>query len=177
MLARWEETLDHNIARRTAKVCLILPVQGEEINRIARIADNGARVQPGMYWSVFGQGMASYRASRFSESVERLDLALKARARANLPDRTLDAQAHVFLAMAHHRLNHLEQARKHLEAASGLVQQACREVRQEEFGRLWNDWLLAFVVYAEACEVVDGKDRKEVLAQIRKDLEAAARPK
>jgi tetratricopeptide (TPR) repeat protein len=88
----------------------------EALVRLAELAVNGAPAAqsnadnsvPAAYQNTLGAAL--YRAGRFEEAIRRLEEGIKLQNGPSLP------QDWVFLAMAHHRLGHRDQAHRYLES-------------------------------------------------------------
>ena len=111
MLGRFGKTKDPEIANNVA--WWSARTKGEEPNlseavRLAEIAVNGApEDQKGDHLNTLGAAL--YRARRYAEAVKRLDEGIQKHNGKSEP------QEWVFLALAHHRLGHHEQARRWLD--------------------------------------------------------------
>jgi Tfp pilus assembly protein PilF len=81
----------------------------EVLVRLAELgADGAAGPQKGRFLTTFGAAL--YRAGRFEDAIRRLDEGIQLKGGTNEP------RDWVFLAMAHHRLGHREQAHRYLES-------------------------------------------------------------
>jgi Flp pilus assembly protein TadD len=92
------------------------------------------------------KGMADYRAGDFANAIDRINQGLSL---GPAPwywfSRDLVGTAHVFLAMAHKRLGHAEQARQALHQATPLA-----APRNSRSGGDWYDWIRLHFAYQEA---------------------------
>jgi serine/threonine protein kinase/WD40 repeat protein/tetratricopeptide (TPR) repeat protein len=94
--------------------CTLSPVSGADPNQIVSLAENLLAKSSRDHWHVNQLGAALYRAGRFEEAVTRLSEAIELSCH---PYRTNMLHTWYFLAMAHHRLGHAEEARRWLEKA------------------------------------------------------------
>jgi WD40 repeat protein/serine/threonine protein kinase len=94
--------------------CTLSPASGADPDRIVSLAQNLLAKSSRDHWHVTQLGAALYRAGRFDEAVKRLSEATELSAD---PYRTNMLQTWFFLAMAHHRLAHAEEARRWLDKA------------------------------------------------------------
>jgi tetratricopeptide (TPR) repeat protein len=120
MLARFAGGRSHDDAERTAKTALLMPIDSAELKSATTLIDfalspgagNNAEV-----WYPLAKGMAEYRAGEADPAhYERaIDWLTRAKRR-NRVDAFV-ATADFYLAMAHHRLGHTDEARAALAAA------------------------------------------------------------
>jgi tetratricopeptide (TPR) repeat protein/serine/threonine protein kinase len=111
LLKRFGETTDPVVAERTARACLLLPASGEELEQAAALADRAVTLgKDHQYYAFFmaTKALAEYRLGRFEIA---LDWGQKAGARG------VWTPTHLVLAMAHHQLEHPEEARRSLDEA------------------------------------------------------------
>jgi Flp pilus assembly protein TadD len=94
--------------------CTLSPESGADPDRIVSLAENLLARSSRDHWHVNLLGAALYRAGRFEEAVTRLTEATELNCH---PYRTNMLHTWFFLAMAHHRLGHAEEARRWLEKA------------------------------------------------------------
>jgi eukaryotic-like serine/threonine-protein kinase len=116
MLARFGTTGSPNVAERTAKTCLLAPGAVDDypsVVRLAELAVMGTETSGDYKWFVLARGIADYRTGKVAESIEWLRKSLSPDA--PLPYR--DGLAHLFLAMAHHRLGLAEQSARSMTGA------------------------------------------------------------
>jgi eukaryotic-like serine/threonine-protein kinase len=161
MLARFSHTDDPMIAERTAKTCLLVPDAVGDLGPVLQLADRavtGTEQNPVYGWFLLARGMADYRAGHFANAIDCLNkvLSMNREARLYRNSRFLPATAHLFLAMAHHRLGRVHEARHALNQATELMEQPCL------FGAGCvhpnpHDWLKFHVVRSEAERLVKGK--------------------
>ena len=111
LLARFGDTTDPQIAERTARACLLLPEEGEELRQAAALADRAAAAGPKHFlYSYFQlvEGFAEYRRGRPEQAIP---LLRESASRISL------LTPRLVLAMAQYRCGHAEEARQTLAAA------------------------------------------------------------
>jgi WD40 repeat protein/tetratricopeptide (TPR) repeat protein len=126
--------------------CTLTPNSGADPARIVSLAEKALVNSPRDHWhvnpnhgDVHRVGAALYRAGRFEEAVKRLTEATALNAH---PYRTNMLCTWFFLAMAHHRLGHAEEARRWLEQASRATEDALKppEKSSTAAGAIPPDW-------------------------------------
>jgi WD40 repeat protein len=106
-LALTERSADHPNRLNSASWAVVRRPDADAAayRRALRLAENACRLDPDNGYYLNTLGAALYRAGRFAEAVRRLDEGIQKRNGAGL------VADWVFLAMAHHRLGHADQAR------------------------------------------------------------------
>jgi WD40 repeat protein/serine/threonine protein kinase/tetratricopeptide (TPR) repeat protein len=157
MLKCFGETQDPYKAERTAKVCLLLPASGKDMDLAFQLADRAVMLgknSADAHWFIFSKGLADYRRGNFRAAIEGLDPLLPQTA----PIPELTAACHLVLAMAHHRQGEAKAAREHLARGAMLLDQYIPETTL--FPKGWNgynhDWLIAWLLHREAKELIEG---------------------
>jgi hypothetical protein len=84
-------------------------IEGPDLRETVRLAELAVNLEPKDGYKLKTLGAALYRAARFAEAVRRLEEGIKER-----KGESSEADW-VFLAMAHHRLGHHDQARRWLD--------------------------------------------------------------
>jgi Tfp pilus assembly protein PilF len=115
-----------------------------------QIAAAALRNNPKDSWASTIFGAALYRAGRFDEAIQRLS-----EAAAIGPTVYSPAYTWFFLAMAHHRLGHGEEARQWLDKA---VKHMEEETSNKDL--LWNRRLTLHVLRREAEEMMTNQEEK-----------------
>ena len=80
MLARFGTTNDPAIAERTAKACLLLPLDGADLAAAAKLAETAVTLgkdDPSVAYYQFAKGLAEYRQANFAQAVEWTQKALR----------------------------------------------------------------------------------------------------
>jgi WD40 repeat protein/tetratricopeptide (TPR) repeat protein len=150
MLERFGETRDPRQADQTAKSCLLLPdAVADPRLPIAlaerAVADESTRWAEPYFQAV--RGLAAYRAGRFDDAIRRLEENQQAIS-GQLYLRELNQ---ALLAMAYHRTNQPEKARKALDEAAGGIDRVLGPAGDKnDLGRGWNDLLNAAIIRREA---------------------------
>jgi WD40 repeat protein len=101
--------------------CTLSPKSGVDPAQIVRLAEKILAELPRNHWHVNQLGAALYRAGRFEEAIKPLTEATKMKVD---PSRGNMLHTWFYLAMAHHRLGHAEEARRWLDKAVEGTQQA-----------------------------------------------------
>jgi tetratricopeptide (TPR) repeat protein len=161
MLARFSHTEDPITADGTAKTCLLAPAAVADLEPVLRLADRAitGTEQNFLYcWHVLLKGMAEYRAEHFANAIDRLNQALSlGRQTRYFNSRSLSGTAHAFLAMAHHRLGRVAQAREALDRATELLEQPYAKIGWNwNIDSDWDNWLSFYLIRQEAEKVVKG---------------------
>jgi WD40 repeat protein/serine/threonine protein kinase/Flp pilus assembly protein TadD len=110
-----------------AWTCTLTPSSGAEPGQIVDLAKKQLTKSSRDHWHVTQFGAALYRASRFEEAVERLTEASERDAH---PYRTNMLYTWFFLAMAHDRLGHAEEARRWLDKGIEGTEEALKPLAE-----------------------------------------------
>jgi serine/threonine protein kinase/WD40 repeat protein len=153
----------------TVWTCTLSPSSGTDPGRIVSLAERAiaksTKGQGYVNWNhgtVNQLGAALYRAGRFEEAVKRLTEATSLDAH---PFRTNMLHTWFFLAMAHHRLGHAEEARRWLDRAVQGTEKALKSPAEprEKPGNLdgairpnWNRKLTLLLLRGEAEKLIQG---------------------
>jgi tetratricopeptide (TPR) repeat protein len=179
LLGDFGQSKDVNMVNAVAWTCIVAPEAVDDREAVVRCAQAVAKTaskHSDKHPSLQTLGAATYRAGRFQEAIGHLNDALKAlteqgylliisdpKAAGGVSSRLAqgdDAQDWLFLAMAHHRLGHAEEARKWLDKAVAAIKQAT-QARPEDvppYARLdWQTRIAYQVLRREAEDLVNGK--------------------
>jgi WD40 repeat protein/tRNA A-37 threonylcarbamoyl transferase component Bud32 len=146
-LERFGTTEDKRKTALAAGICLLAPNAVADPARLVQIAEALAARDPGDRSALSRLGAALYRAGRQEEAVRRLDEAVKS------PGQGRTVWASLFLAMAHHALGHLDEARRALDrAVRELEPGPGTEPREVDAGSrvTWNERIELTLVRREA---------------------------
>ncbi|MFN0125454.1 MAG: tetratricopeptide repeat protein [Verrucomicrobiales bacterium] len=149
LLEKFRATDNLLTMERTARTCLLLPVEGEELETAGKLADAAATLghqheDRRSFQST--AALAHYRRGRYGEAVSTLRDLL-----ANRDYLTLEIDIHAVLAMALHRLGQPDEARAALAKASDLVATHLPSPDSGDFGGIdWSDILIARLLLREA---------------------------
>jgi serine/threonine protein kinase/Flp pilus assembly protein TadD len=154
MVERFEKTEDRDTA---ANVLLVGVLRGDTLPDMARLLPLTRVADPIWHWGTWVRGAALYRAGRYEESVRSFETAAKM-----YRPRAWDW---CFLAMAHHRLGHAEEARRCLVEAARWIDEANREKLDDPTGTrpAWGGWYQAVVyplLLREAEALLGAKEKK-----------------
>jgi eukaryotic-like serine/threonine-protein kinase len=108
LLARFGKTTDLVVAERTSRACLLMPLEGADLERASAMADRALAASPADQsrgWCQFAKGLAEYRRSRLEQATELLKQAAAAGVR---------TESLLLLAMIEHRSGDTRAARKTL---------------------------------------------------------------
>jgi WD40 repeat protein len=147
MLARFSDASHPNVAERATKTCCLAPGGLEDYEPAIRLADRAitGREAHGDYkWFVLARGMSDYRAGDLTGAIKWLDKSLSPGAEVVWRD----GLAHLFLAMAHHRLNEHDEARRAMDKARAM-QQRISPLDSDQIVN-WPDCLRFHIVRREA---------------------------
>jgi thiol-disulfide isomerase/thioredoxin/tetratricopeptide (TPR) repeat protein len=167
MLDRFNATTVPRIAESTAKTCLLLPSAGgpDDLNLAGVVAGNAVTYSEKgdrMFWRLMTSGLAEYRQGRFTNAIEKMQLAQKAMAR--MPAHwwaACKADAWFVMAMAHHHLLQSDAARTDLANGLEVVQKRLPKLDGGDLGQEWFDVLPAYILMREAKETIEGTPATE----------------
>jgi WD40 repeat protein/tetratricopeptide (TPR) repeat protein len=157
MLSRFGTTDAPPIAARTAKVCLLLPLEGADLAAAAKLAETAVTLWKGDTWAwvadfQFAKGLAEYRQANFAQAVEWTQKALVLSG----TDYNRDVQAYSVLALALHRLNRAGEAREALSKATELAGAKLPRLDSGDLGPNWHNWIIAHTLLREAKALIEG---------------------
>ena len=164
MLQRFGESTKPDDANWVAWTCALAPDAIKDWPKTVALAEKAAKNDPKSASYLNTLGAVLYRAGRFDESLQRLteaDRVVKA------PSETLPsspAYTWFFLAMAHHRLGHGEEAKKWFDKAAARTEKAIREADQGTEYLAWNRRLTLKLLRQEA-KALFGIDNKPPTAK------------
>jgi tetratricopeptide (TPR) repeat protein len=137
---------DPNVAHSVARTCILAPeavADREAVVQCARVAAKPDSKDSDKHRSLQTLGAATYRAGRFEEAIGHLNDARNALPEPGSPRLEIDPKAAggvspgpapggdafdwLFLAMAHHRLGHAEEARKWLDKAVASIDRTTQD--------------------------------------------------
>ena len=148
MLERFEKSTDFSVAGNVVLVCLL---REDALSDMARLLPLARVAAPWGHDGAYSLGKALYRAGRYEEAVKLLDEAAKTF--------RPGAAEWSFLAMAHHRLGHADEARACLAKAARWIDEANRQTEIDLSGSrpAWGDWyepLVCLLLLREAEELL-----------------------
>jgi serine/threonine protein kinase len=170
MLHRYGQTTDLALGERTAKACLLMPPDAEQLKVLTRLADQAvASSQAGLarYFDL-AKGLAEYRNQRFDAAVDWLSRSRDAFThgistqdpikREWLNDCEGRATANFFIAMSEHQLGREQKAHEALRIAR---LQLATEVPKIDSGGAQvgsEDWLIVHIAAREAEKTIQTDD-------------------
>jgi tetratricopeptide (TPR) repeat protein len=162
MLQRFGRTEDSEVARRTSRVCLLVPGAVADYNLPLKLAEQA--VTRGSEYprvSEFVKGMADYRTGQYDSAIKCFSDSIvdeipreRDPALGYLFDRI---NAELFSAMAHHRLGQTAKAEQLLAKARQVMEAEFPKVEGGDIGPKWRGWVGCRIALREA-EALIGKD-------------------
>jgi WD40 repeat protein/Flp pilus assembly protein TadD len=150
ILSEFGETEDIALANNIAWLCVRFRATLSDFARPLQLAEEAAEKDPECL-NTFGAAL--YRSKRYDDSVKKLEEAIKIQGRGGTPHDWL------FLAMAHHRLGHTEEAKKWLARAQEGIDQRTDEKPKEETSATrplsWDQRLELKLIRAEAESLIN----------------------
>jgi hypothetical protein len=146
MLARFHQTTNPNIAERTVKTICLAPGGVEDYGPVRALAERAVtdtKAHGDYRWFLLARGMAGHRTGNCIDAIGWLRRSLSPGS--ERPYR--DGLAHLFLAMAHHRLGQADESRHALALARAMEQRLPKP--GDDLGN-WPDWLRFHIVRREA---------------------------
>jgi WD40 repeat protein/Flp pilus assembly protein TadD len=124
MLEQFGKTEKPEEGHWVAWAAVLAPDAVKDPHRPVKLAELAVRSDPRESWYLSTHGAALYRAGRFAEAVQRLqEASTQWDKAATKPTQSSPAYTWFFLAMAHQRLGHIEEARRWLEKAVTWMEQ------------------------------------------------------
>jgi tetratricopeptide (TPR) repeat protein len=159
LLEKFSATQDAGIANNIAWACVRFPDAVADASQPLQLAEKAVAIKPGEHASLNTLGAALYRAKRFEDSIKKFEEAIKVHGQGG------HASDWLFLAMAHHRLGHMDEAKKWLTEAQHCMDQAAQEKpRGESLFRAvtpsWEQRLELRLIRAEAEALIKDEKKK-----------------
>jgi tetratricopeptide (TPR) repeat protein len=155
LLAQYAETRDPMWAERTAKACLMLPLDGESLAAASRLTEKALTLDEKHWVIPFSQvaaAMAAYRRGDFGGSIDWSNKAL-ARESDNVWFR--NAEAHFVRALALGRLDRVAEAKAAYQKADEILKNAQAAARAREVvDPAWQDFAICEVWRQEAATLL-----------------------
>jgi serine/threonine-protein kinase len=148
MLERFGATEDPLMAERTAKVCLLLPAEGDQLKRLVELAERAVTHGAGraeLSYFHLARGLAEYRRGNPDTAGEWLGKALSANDSWNLT-----VPAHLILAMIQQQRGKPEEARESLARAVALFDRQAPQPGSSDYRGGWHDRLVCQVLRRQA---------------------------
>jgi tetratricopeptide (TPR) repeat protein len=163
LVERSGKTADAVAGRWVAWACSLAPDAADDLGRAVQLADTAVRARPKSHLHLNTHGAIMYRTGEFKKAVERLHQAHEAwEAASPKPPPSSPAYTWFFLAMAHHRLGHAEQAREWLDQAAKWAEKTGKDSVRSGPGRKplpWNRRLTLELLRREAESLIGPADR------------------
>lgn len=111
LLNRFRKTTSAVVANSVAWSCVLAPLAVADADSPVRLAETAVKGFPAeeKHTALNTLGATLYRTRRFEDAIQRLEEGIQLKSGASIP------QDWVFLAMAHHRLGHRDEARRWLD--------------------------------------------------------------
>jgi len=139
LITRFGESDQRVVGERATKACLLLPdvlnsAEFERVEKLAALAVCGDIKNDGLFgFTAFAKGIVSYRAGRYAEAVQWIE---RFGPRPDAGWVHNDAAALAVLAMAHHRLGHVNEAAAALAQVKSIIDQKMPDPPQDGWQRL-----------------------------------------
>jgi tetratricopeptide (TPR) repeat protein len=127
MLKQFAQTENPEHGSETAWACVLAPDAVGDWSKVVALAEIAQKRDPKSPVCQATLGAVLYRAGRFEEAVQRLTEADRLVPEPMEGARRSPAETWFFLAMAHHRAGHAEEAKKWLDKATAWAVKALRE--------------------------------------------------
>jgi tetratricopeptide (TPR) repeat protein len=151
----------------TVWTCIQVPDALEDWTPLTHWAEKTLTADPNNFDRLTVLGALLYRAGRFEEAARRLREADAAFRQANRPTMTI-ASTWLFLALAHERLGHPDEARQWLAKAVREIDQSQAEPAKDPSARMWNQ-RLSLGLFRREAEALIGRGDKRSPHQEAKD--------
>jgi serine/threonine protein kinase/Flp pilus assembly protein TadD len=165
MRVRFEGTQDRRFAMEVVRTCSLEAGPQDQHEPLVELAQRTAEGDRNSWYGLYLLGMAQYRAGRNEDAVSTLRDSLT-----GSPEWECRSLSHPVLAMAHHRLGQVSEARQSLQAAADAIDRWTRaryaadpkhwSVHQGAtaiWPVAWWDWLECELLYREAKLLIDGE--------------------
>jgi serine/threonine protein kinase len=162
-LEQFSSNIDPVVASRIARLSLLVPADGEDLEMAGKLADDAGAAEyadGNLGWRQLAKGLAEYRRGRFANSVAWMDQVLTTAAQKNLPgwnherERNLKAMAYLVSSMARYEIHDIAVARESLYQGSNLIATQFPAPDSPDLGRDWPDWLMAMILLREANSLI-----------------------
>ncbi len=161
LVTRFGDSDQRVVGERATKACLLLPdalsaADFEGVQKLAELAvtSTGDIKNDGLGgFTAFAKGIVNYRAGRYAEAVEWID---RFGPRADAGWVHNHATAFAVLAMAHHRLGHVNEATAALAQLKSIIDEKMPDPPQDG----WHVWSIALVLFREAEALMNQDSRR-----------------
>jgi non-specific serine/threonine protein kinase/serine/threonine-protein kinase len=151
---RFGRTTEPLIAERIAKVCLILPASGANLDLVVKMTDTAvaATNHVANAWFQLVKGMAEFRQGNFTAAIEWVSKTLPTETE-NEPGR--DVEAYMVLAMANYQLKKNDEARAAFSKGAEIERTKLPKLESGDIGDKWEDWIIAHALLREAKALIE----------------------
>jgi serine/threonine protein kinase/Tfp pilus assembly protein PilF len=169
-MAQFGDSVSPTVGEPLAKLCLLLPMDDTSLQPVFKLAEKAAG--PGYANATLArrqwtEGLAAYRQGQYEEALEWMGKAQATCTNAGLPtwdherERNLNAGACLVEAMAYDGLNQTDEAKAALARVTDLLQTQFPQPDSGDFGREWQDYLVAQILAHEARELITGQATRQ----------------
>jgi len=159
MLRRVGHAPDARWACWIAWTCGLAPGAVADWSQPIALAEKAVQNDPKSAWCVMTLGAVLYRAGRCADAIQRLEEADRLVSLANVPANVSAVHAWFFLAMAHRRLGHDEQAKHFFAKAAAWTDSALRGTGAEKHSPLTWRGMTLNLLRAEAAQALERTDK------------------
>ena len=158
MLKQFQDTEKANDAYWVAWTCLLGPEAAEDYAPVVRLAEQAVEADADSEVYLKTLGGILYRAGRFEEAVKRLTEADNLIEDPDTESNLSPAYTWYFLAMAHHKLGHAEEAKKWLDKATEWTDKVLAEHEEGKSPLSWNRRLTLKLLRKEAEDMIGNEE-------------------
>lgn len=154
-LKKYAMTREAGIADKAAKMSLLLPMDGTDIERAGQLADVASATSTPAYvapWFQLCKSLAELRRGHFDSAVDWSARSLSQ----TVAQPQCRAAAQFIQAMAQKQIGRAEAARDALSSGKNIIATA-KDFTAGDFGDNWQDWFIADFLRREAEALIDGK--------------------
>jgi Flp pilus assembly protein TadD len=146
LLQQFGKTENPNEANSLAWTCVLAPNAVADPTLAVQLAEKAVKSSPKTSAYLNTLGAAHYRAGQYDRAIQRLNEAMQAQGQGGTVEDWL------FLALAHQKLGHADEAKQWLDKAVAWIEKADREKTLSPRNRLEVQWLCQ-----EAEDLIEGK--------------------
>ena len=154
-LKQFAATNDPAIADRTARAGLLTAEPGGDLKQLVKLAEvavENGKEHPWFDYFQMDRGIAAYRSGDWAGTLE---WCARSRKR-GLNSPSAVSLALLFEAMAHHQLDHADQARVAMDQATALIDEYLAGAKEDR-GTQWKFWLVCQIYSSRSGGVVQAK--------------------
>jgi tetratricopeptide (TPR) repeat protein len=153
MLSRFGDENSPQVADRVAKIVLLAPAPGQNLDAAARAAAKAVTSRKDD-WTVpfaqMGKGLAELRTGNPEAAIEWCQRALGNES----GYWAWETPTHIVVALARHQLGQLEDAERELAVAQGMIRTKLPAAGKGDLGSMWSDWIFCQQLLVEAEKLI-----------------------